>query len=71
VVILAAICWYPAGPIITLNCRITANDYVDILGKQMCQTVQMLFPKNIAVFQHDYSPTHTHTHTKPEVFSLG
>jgi hypothetical protein len=67
VMILAAISWYSAGSIITLNGRITASGYVDILGNQVQSTVHMLFPKNTAVFQHDYSPTHS----QPEVFSLG
>jgi hypothetical protein len=48
-----------AGPIIALNCRITASDCVDVLGYQVRPMEYMLFPKNIAVFQHDYSPTHT------------
>jgi hypothetical protein len=59
VVILATISWYSAGPIITLNGRIIATDYVDILGNQVRPTVQMLFPKNTPVFQHECSPTHT------------
>ena len=28
----AAISWYSAGSVITLNCQITASDYVDIVG---------------------------------------
>jgi hypothetical protein len=32
--------------------------------------VQMLFPNNDAIFQDDVSP-YIHTHTQPEVFSLG
>jgi len=47
----AAISWYCAGPIITLNGRITASDYMDILGNQAHATVQMMFPDNDAVFQ--------------------
>jgi hypothetical protein len=34
VMIWAAISWYPAGPINDPNSRITATDYVDILGNQ-------------------------------------
>ena len=49
-IIWAAISWYSAGPIITLNDRIIVSDYVDILGKQLRLMVQMLFPKNDAVF---------------------
>jgi hypothetical protein len=64
VVILAAIPRYTTVPIITLNGRITASDYVYILGNQVRPTVRMLFPKSIAVSQHDYSPTHTHTHSQ-------
>jgi len=55
----AALSWYSAGPIITLNGWITANDYVDILGNQVHPVVQMLFPNNSAVFQDDSSPIHT------------
>jgi hypothetical protein len=66
VVILAAISWYSAGPIITLICRISASDYVDILGNEVNSTVHMLFPKNTAVFQHEYSPIQP-----ARVFSLG
>jgi len=32
VMIWAAMSWYSAGPIVTLNGRITASDYVDTLG---------------------------------------
>jgi hypothetical protein len=65
-VILATISWYSAGPIITLNGRIIASDYVDILGNQVRPTVQMLLPKNTPVFNMNIRP-----HTQPEVFSLG
>ena len=57
-VIWAAISWYAAGPIITLNSRITARDYVDNLGNQEEPMVQML-PNNDAIFQDDNSPKHT------------
>ena len=55
----AATPWYSDGPIITLNGRITANDYVDILGNEVHPMVQMLFPNNDAVFQDDSLPMHT------------
>jgi glucose/arabinose dehydrogenase len=45
--------------------RITASDYVDILGSQVHLVVQVLFPNSDAVYQ-DNSP-----YTQPEVFSLG
>ena len=34
VMIWAAVSWYSAGPIITLNGRITTSNYVDILGNR-------------------------------------
>jgi len=58
--ILAAISWYSAGPIITLNCGITVSDYVDILGNEVHSTVQYFLLKHCS-FQHDYSPTPTHS----------
>jgi hypothetical protein len=66
VMIWAATSWYSAVPIITLNGRITASDYVDILGNQMHPMVQMLYRNNDAVFQDDILPIHT-----AKVFSLG
>jgi len=58
VVIWAGISWYSDGPIITLNGEITASEYVDILGNQVYQMVQMFL--NIdAVFQDDSLPMHT------------
>jgi len=66
VMIWVASSWYSAVPIITLNGRITASDYIDILGNQMHPVVQMLYPNNDAVFQDDSSPIHT-----AKVFSLG
>jgi hypothetical protein len=45
VTIWAAISWYSAGPIITLNSQITASDYADILGNQVHPLVHM-FPNN-------------------------
>ena len=58
-IIWAAICWYSAGPIITLQGRIIASDYVGILGNQVHPVVQMLLPNNNAIFQDDNSPIHT------------
>ena len=49
VIISAAISWYSAGPIITLNGWITASDYMDILGNQVHPVVPMLFPNNDAI----------------------
>ena len=54
----AAISWYSADPIITLNGQITASDYVDIVGNQVHLMVQM-FPDNDAVFQDNNSSIHT------------
>jgi hypothetical protein len=59
VLIWAAISWYSAGPIITLNCRVTASGCADILGNQVHPVVQVLFPNNDAVFEDGNSPTHT------------
>jgi hypothetical protein len=55
----AATSQFSAGHTITLNGRITASDYVDILGNQVHPKVQMLFPDNDAIFQDDSSPIHT------------
>jgi hypothetical protein len=55
----ATISWYSAGPIITLNGRNTASDYMDSLGNQVHPMVQMLYPNNEAIFQDDSSPMHT------------
>jgi hypothetical protein len=65
--ICAAISWYYAGLVITLNLRITASDYVDILGNQLQSYGNMIFSNNDAIFHDDSSPIHTHT----RVFSLG
>jgi len=54
VMIWAAVRW---KPIITLNGRIIAPDYVGILRNQVHAMVQM-FPNN-AIFQDDSSPIHT------------
>jgi hypothetical protein len=60
VIIRAAISWYSAGPIIALNGRITASDYMDSVGSQLQPLmVQMLFPNHDAIFQDDSSPIHT------------
>ena len=45
--------------VLTLNGRITASDYVDILGSQVHRVVYVLFSNNDAVFQDDDSPIHT------------
>jgi len=47
-----------AGPVLILNGRITATDYVDILDSQVHPVVQVLFPNNDAVFQ-DNTLIHT------------
>jgi len=57
VMIWAAISQYSAGPIIALNGKITASDYVDILGDPVNPVVQM-FP-NDAIFQDDSSHIHS------------
>jgi hypothetical protein len=54
----AAISCYSAGPVITLNGRITTSDYLVILGNQVLPVVQM-FSNSDAVFQSDNSPIHT------------
>ena len=59
VIIWATISRYSAGPITTLNGRIIASDYVDILGNQLHPMVHKLFPKNDAVFHYDNLPIHT------------
>jgi hypothetical protein len=37
----------------------TAREYVDRLGNQVHLMIQMLFPKNDAVFQDNSAPIHT------------
>jgi len=59
VMIRAAISWYSAGPIITVNGLITVGDYVDILGNQVPPVVQVFFPNNDVIFQDGNSPIHT------------
>jgi hypothetical protein len=56
----AAMPWYSAGPIITLNGWITTSDYMEIWDNQVHPTVQILFAKNYAIFQHENSPTRSH-----------
>ena len=58
VMIWAAVSWYSADPIITLNGRITASDYVDILGNQVHPMIKMMFLNQDANFQDDDSPIH-------------
>jgi len=69
----AAMSCYSAGPVTTLNGRITASKNVNILGRHLHPVAQMLFPNKDAIFKDDNPPTHTHTHThtQPEVFSPG
>jgi hypothetical protein len=57
----ATISWYSAGPIITMNGRITASDCVNISGNQVHPTGQILLSNNDKVFQDDSSPIHTAT----------
>jgi len=54
----AAISCYSAGPLITLHGRITASDYMGILGNQVLPVVQ-IFPDNDTIFQGESSPIHT------------
>ena len=51
------ITYYSAGPIITLNGRITASDCMNYLRNQMHPTC-MLYPNNAAVLQDDSSHMH-------------
>jgi hypothetical protein len=51
---------YSIGPIITLHGRITVREYVDRLGNQVYPMIQMLFPNNDAVSQHNNAP-HSHS----------
>jgi hypothetical protein len=64
VMILAAISWYYAGPIINLNGRIAAIDYVDMLDHQVHSMVQMLLPNNDAILRMTIRPN-----TQPQAFS--
>ena len=63
VMIWAAISWCSAGPRVTVNVRITASDYVDILVNQVHPMIQLLFPNNAAVFQDEIR-----LYQQPEVF---
>ena len=65
VMIWAAIYWYSTRPIINLNGRITAIDYVDILGHQVHPMVQMFLPNNDVIFKDDHSPIHTARSVQP------
>jgi hypothetical protein len=51
--------FYSVGLIITLHGRITAREYVDMLGNQVHPMIQMLFLNNYVVFQKDSAPIHT------------
>jgi hypothetical protein len=50
---------YSVGPIITLDGRITAWEYVDRLGNQVKPMIQTLFPNNDALYEDDNSTIHT------------
>jgi len=62
----AAVSWYSAGPLITLNSQITASDCVDIVGNQVHLMVQMMFLTMMQFFKIT-----VHPYTQPEVFILG
>ena len=64
VMISAAISWYYSGPIINMNSRITAIDYVDILGHQVHPMVQMLPPTMMQFLK-------IRPYTQPELLCLG
>ena len=66
VMILAAISWYSAGPIINLRSRIAASDYVDILGNQTHPLIPTFFPNMMHFFKMSIRPC-----IQPEVCSLG
>jgi hypothetical protein len=53
--------------LVPLNGRITASDYVDLLGNQVHPVVKMLFIRNDAIFQDDGLSINT----ARKVFSLG
>jgi hypothetical protein len=63
VMIWAAISWYYAGLVITLNLRITASDYMDILGNQLQSygnrwcflTMMHFFKMTIRPYTHECS----------------
>jgi hypothetical protein len=50
---------YSVAPIITLHGRITAREYVNMLGNHVHPMIQTLFRNNDAVFQDDSAPIHT------------
>jgi hypothetical protein len=50
---------YSVGPIITLQGRIIAREYVDRLGNQVHPMIQTLFPNNAAVFHNGNAHIHT------------
>lgn len=58
VMVWAAISWYSAGPIITLNGRIIANEYLNFLNDEVLTVTSILLP-NTAIFQDDNAPVHT------------
>jgi hypothetical protein len=57
---------YSVGPIITLQDRIIAMQYVDSLGNQVHPMIQTLFPNNDGVFQGNKP-----TFTQLQLFSHG
>lgn len=50
--------WYLADPVITINGRITAKEYLDILNDEVLTMTSILMP-NTAIFQHDNAPIAT------------
>jgi hypothetical protein len=49
---------YSVGPIITLDDRIIAREYVGRLSSKVHPMIQTLFPNNDEVFQDDSAPIH-------------
>ncbi|EFN90115.1 Transposable element Tcb1 transposase, partial [Harpegnathos saltator] len=52
------------GPTITLNDRITANEYLNILNDEVFIMISILLP-NTAIFQDDNAPIHTAKRVHP------
>ena len=59
VLVLGAISWYAAAPLVTLHGSVTAVVYIEPLGNQVHPMVQTLFPDWDGIFQHDNGPIHT------------
>jgi len=51
--------WCSNGPIVTVNVRITASDYVDILVYQMHPIIQLFFKKMMQFFKLKFAHTHS------------